>query len=213
MTRVLIADDHGLIRAGLKATLEKEPGITVCAEASDGQAALDLLDSAKPEVVIFDVTMPRLGGFEALERIRESHPQIKVILLSIHGDAPFVQSAVALGAKGYILKSGPITDINAGVKAVAAGETYLSPSIAREVVDQLYAPASDDKNPPVSLSNREREVLHQIAEGASAKEIANALRISTKTVEAHRTSLMRKLKVRKATELVRYALRHGLIEL
>lgn len=213
MTRVLIADDHGLIRAGLKATLEREPGITVCAEASDGQEALELIESTKPDLAILDVTMPRLGGFEALERIRESHPRLKVILLSIHGDAPFVQSALALGAKGYILKTGSITDVNSGVKAVAAGETYFSPAISREVVAQLYAPASDEKNPLVALSNREREVLHMIAEGSSAKEIANSLRISTKTVEAHRTSLMRKLKVRKATELVRYALRHGLIEL
>lgn len=213
MTRVLLADDHGLIRAGLKATLEKEPDITVCAEAADGQEALALLDTAKPDVVILDVTMPRLGGFEALEQIRETHPKLKVILLSILGDAPFVQSAVALGAQGYILKSGPIDDVCTGVKAVAKGGRFFSASIAREVLDQLYTPTEDERGPLVSLSNREREVLHLIAEGSSAKEIANALRISTKTVEAHRTSLMRKLKVRKATELVRYALRHGLIEL
>ncbi len=213
MTRVLIADDHGLIRAGLKATLEKEPGITICAEASDGQETLERIEATKPEIVILDVTMPRLGGFEVLEQIRESHPRIKVILLSIHDDAPLVQSAVALGAKGFILKTGSITDVNAGVKAVAAGDTYFSPAISRETVAHLYAPAAGEKNPLLSLSNREREVLHMIAEGSSAKQIADTLRLSTKTVEAHRTSLMRKLKVRKATELVRYALRHGLIEI
>ena len=156
--------------------------------------------------------MPRLGGLETLERLRNDHPEVKVILLSVHGDAPFIQSAISLGADGYVLKNGRAAEIVTAIRAVTKGGSYFSPVVAREIVEQLRTPQSRNHEPFSVLSAREREVLHLIAEGMSAKEVASELSISTKTVEAHRTSLMRKLGVRKATELVRYALRHGLIE-
>ena len=137
---------------------------------------------------------------------------MKVVLLSVHSDPPFIQSAIALGADGYVLKDGRAAEVITAIRAVIQGGSYFSPVVAREIVEQLRSPKPANDEPFSLLSGREREVLHLIAEGLSAKEVASDLGISTKTVEAHRTSLMRKLGVRKATELVRYALRHGLIE-
>ncbi len=184
----------------------------VAGEAQDGREVLEQVERHKPEVVVLDITMPRLGGLETLERIRANHPEIKVILLSVHGDPPFIQSAIALGADGYVLKNGRAAEIVTAIREVMNGGSYFSPVVAKEIVDQLRSPKAASAEPFSLLSGREREVLHLIADGLSAKEIAAELNISTKTVEAHRTSLMRKLGVRKATELVRYALRHGLIE-
>lgn len=210
MISVLVADDHGIVREGLVRLLEAEPGIKVCGQASDGREVLEQIARGRPDVVILDITMPNLGGLETLERLRVVHPGVKVILLSVHGDPPFVQSAVSLGADGYLLKNGPAAEVLEAVRAVVGGGSYFSPAIAKEIVEQLRSPQRSG-DPFLVLSAREREVLLLIAEGLSAREIATQLEISTKTVEAHRTSLMRKLGVRKATELVRYALRHGLV--
>ena len=212
MISVLVADDHGVVREGLRRLLEGESDLKVAGEASDGREVLEQVERHQPEVVILDITMPRLGGLETLERLRAKHPDVKVILLSVHADSPFIQSAISLGADGYVLKNGRTAEIISAIRAVTKGGSYFSPVVAREIVEQLRAPKATSDEPFSLLSGREREVLHLIAEGMSAKEIAVELEISTKTVEAHRTSLMRKLGVRKATELVRYALRHGLIE-
>jgi len=211
MTSVLIADDHGIVREGLRRLLEAEGDIEVCGEAGDGNEVLEQAERLRPDLVILDITMPKLGGLETLERLRKRAPRVKAILLSMHGDPPFVQSAVALGADGYLLKNGPASEILEAVRAVVAGGSYFSPPVAKEIVEQLRTPGRGSE-PFSVLSSREREILHLIADGLSAKEIASSLQISTKTVEAHRTSLMRKLGVRKATELVRYAMRHGLVQ-
>ncbi len=212
MIRTLIADDHAVVRQGLRRLLESEGDIEICGEASDGLEVLDLIRETRPDVAILDISMPKLGGLEALERIRQQHPGVKVILLSVHGDAPFVQSAVSLGADGYLLKNGRVDEVITAVRAVVRGDSYFSPPVAKEIVAQLRSPDRSRSEPFSLLSSREREVLQRIAEGLSAKEVAVQLGISPKTVEAHRTSVMRKLGARKATELVRYALRHGLIE-
>ena len=209
---VLVADDHGIVREGLRRLLEAEEDVEVVCEAGDGREVLDQVEKHQPDVVVLDITMPRLGGLETLERIRSKHPGVKVILLSVHGDPPFIQSAISLGADGYVLKNGRASEVVTAIRAVTKGGSYFSPAVAREIVEQLRSPKPAADEPFTLLSGREREVLHLIAEGLSAKEVATNLEISTKTVEAHRTSLMRKLGVRKATELVRYALRHGLIE-
>jgi DNA-binding NarL/FixJ family response regulator len=211
MISVVIADDHGIVREGLRRLLEAEGDIRVVAEAADGNELLDQVEKEKPHVVILDITMPRLGGLETLERLRKRHPSVRAVLLSMHGDPPFVQTAVALGADGYLLKNGPAGEIIEAVRAVVKGGSYFSPPVAKEIVEQIRTP-SRGADPFSLLSSREREILHLIADGLSAKEIASSLKISTKTVEAHRTSLMRKLGVRKATELVRYAMRHGLVQ-
>jgi DNA-binding NarL/FixJ family response regulator len=209
---VLIADDHAIVREGLRRLLESEPDIKVCAEASDGREALEMVEKHEPSLVILDITMPRLGGLEALERLRAEHPVVKVILLSMHGDPQFIRSAATLGVDGYVLKNGRASEVIDAVRAVMKGGSYFSPPVAREIVEQVRSPKRGSSEPFTTLSGREREVLHLIADGLSAKEIASDLGISSKTVEAHRTSLMRKLGARKATELVRYALRHGLVE-
>jgi DNA-binding NarL/FixJ family response regulator len=211
MISVLVADDHAIVREGVRRLLEAEDDIKVCGEAADGREVLEQVEKERPDVVILDITMPRLGGLETLERLRSKQPNLKVILFSVHGDTPFIQSAVSLGADGYLLKNGRASEVVAAVRAVTRGGSYFSPPVAREIVKQLRSPRRDEQEPYALLSSREREVLQLIAEGLSAKEIASELKISTKTVEAHRTSLMRKLGVRKATELVRYAFRHGLI--
>lgn len=212
MISAVIADDHAIVREGLRRLLESEGDIEVLAEAGDGREVLEAVAKHQPEVVILDITMPKLGGLETLERLRAQHPSVKVILLSVHGDPPFIQAAVSLGADGYVLKSGRVAEVLSAVRAVVKGGSYFSPPVAKEIVQQLRTPGRNAAEPFSVLSSREREVLQLIAEGLSAKEIAADLGISTKTVEAHRTSVMRKLGARKATELVRYALRHGLIE-
>lgn len=210
VTSILIADDHGIVREGLRRLIEAEPDFSVCAEALDGQEVLEMVEQYEPEVIVLDITMPKLGGLETLERLRVKHRGIKVILLSVHSDPPFIQSAVSLGADGYVLKNAKVGEVVSAIRAVTRGGSYFSPAVAREIVEQLRDPTPNE--PFTLLSSREREVLLLIAEGLSAKEVATRLNISHKTVEAHRTSLMRKLGVRKATELVRYALRRGLIE-
>lgn len=212
MISILVADDHGIVREGLRRLLESEPDLKVVGEAGDGREVLEQVELQQPDVVVLDITMPRLGGLESLERLRASHPALKVVLLSVHAHAPVIQRAVSLGADGYVLKDGRAAEILTAVRAVVRGGSYFSPAVAREIAQQLREPRSAEAEPFALLSGREREVLHLIAEGFSAKEIASDLKISNKTVEAHRTSLMRKLGVRKATELVRYAVRHGLIE-
>ncbi|MEZ4334643.1 MAG: response regulator transcription factor [Myxococcota bacterium] len=212
MPSILIADDHGIVREGLRRLLESEPDFTVAGEAADGREVLEQVGALRPDVVVLDITMPRLGGLETLERLRAEHPGTKVILLSVHGDSPFIQSAIALGADGYVLKTGRVAEIVTAIHETIRGGSYFSPAVAREIVERLRSPQPDGDDPFTLLTSREREILHLIADGLSAKEVASQLDLSTKTVEAHRTSLMRKLGVRKATELVRYALRHGLIE-
>jgi len=209
---VLIADDHGVVREGIRRLIEAESDIDLCGEASDGRELLEQVAKHRPHVVILDITMPHMSGLETLEQIRSQYPDVKTILLSVHADPPMIQSAVTLGADGYLLKNARASEIVAAIRAVTRGGSYFSPQIAREIVAQIRDPRPAGDEPFSLLSGREREVLHLIAEGLSAKEIAVELSISTKTVEAHRTSLMRKLGVRKATELVRYAVRHGLIE-
>jgi DNA-binding NarL/FixJ family response regulator len=212
MISIIVADDHGIVREGLRRMLESEPDLKVCGEAADGREVLEQVASLEPDVVVLDITMPRLGGLETLEKIRSEFAKTKVILLSVHSDSPFIQSAISLGADGYVLKNGRAAEIVTAIREVMKGGSYFSPAVAREIVEQLRSPRTESDDPFSLLSSREREVLHLIAEGLSAKEVAVELSISAKTVEAHRTSVMRKLNVRKATELVRYALRHGLIE-
>ncbi len=209
---MLIADDHGVVREGIHRVCEAENDIKICAEACDGTEVLELVEKHHPDVVILDIAMPRLGGLEALVSLRSKHPDVKTLLLSFRSDAHVIQSAVSLGADGYLLKNAARGEIPAAIREVMRGGCYFSPPVAREIIDQLREPRRPSDDPFSHLSGREREVLRLIAEGLSAKEIAALLKISTKTVEAHRTSLMRKLGARKATELVRYAVRHGFIE-
>jgi DNA-binding NarL/FixJ family response regulator len=213
VTTVLVADDHGIVREGLRHLLEAEEDIEVCAEASDGREVLDQVAKYQPEVVVLDITMPRLGGLETLERMRARHPDVKVILLSVHSDPPFIQSAISLGADGYVLKNGRAAEVVTAVRAVTKGGSYFSPAVAREIVEQLRAPKRQDDEPYSVLSAREREVLQLIAEGYTNKEIAEILCISIKTVQSHRANLMAKLDIHDRGELIKYAIQKKIIEM
>ncbi len=212
MISLVIAGDPNRASEGLRRALETERDFQVCDHVPDGGDLLERIEKHRPQVVIFDVgTQPR-RGLEALERIRSTRPETKAIVLSTRGDARFFENASARGADGYLPENADADDIARAIRAVTQGGGGASAAPERVVGRSLRAAGAQPEIPAARLTAREREVLQLIAEGLSAKEIANDLHISTKTVETHRTSLMRKIGVRKATALVRYAFRHGLIE-
>jgi len=209
--RVLIADDHQIVREGLCSMLEKEPGIKVVGEAEDGRKTLRLARELTPDVIIMDVAMPDLNGIEATRQILAEFPTIKVIALSMHDDRRFVLNMIKAGAKGYLLKDSAFKDLAKAIRVVVANRTYLSNEIADVVVkDYLATSTSEESSAFCLLSPREREVLQLIAEGKTTNQIAEHLHISVKTVETHRAQLMTKLKVKGVAELTKYAIREGL---
>jgi len=206
--RVLLVDDHTLVRAGVRKILEAQPGVTVVGEVADGTAALAALAQMAVDVLVLDLTMPGLDGFAVLRRARTLAPALKVLVLSMHADAEFVARAVRDGADGYLLKDSAVNDLVAAIQAVREGRAYHSPQIQRQLTDLLRggAVAASALDP---LTERERDVLKRIAEGQSTKEIAAQLEISVKTVEVHKANAMRKLNLRGRTDVVRYAVLSG----
>jgi DNA-binding NarL/FixJ family response regulator len=166
---VLVADDHSVVREGVRRLIEGEADIQLCGEAADGREVLEQVETHRPNVVILDITMPRLSGLETLERVRSKHPEVKTILLSVHADPPMIQNAVSLGVDGYLLKNARSGEILTAIRAVTRGGSYFSPPVAKEIVAQVRDPRPATDQPFQLLSGREREVLHLIAEGLSAK--------------------------------------------
>lgn len=207
-TRLLLADDHALVRQGLKAFLERQ-GFQVACEASSGQEALQMAAKALPDVAILDISMPLLNGIDAARELRKSSSKAKVILLTRHDEDHYVTEALRAGVSGYVLKSQVANDLVQAIQDVCRGSVYLSPSISRAVVG-AYLSKSDFAADP--LSARERQVLQLVVEGKSTREVAKQLEVSVKTVESHRARLMRKLDLHETAGLVRYAIRHGLIQ-
>jgi DNA-binding NarL/FixJ family response regulator len=208
--RVLLADDHALVRAGLRKLLESLSGVEVVAEAGDGREALALVGSKNPDLVLLDITMPGLNGLEAAERIGREHPGTRVILLSMHASEEHVLRALRAGAAGYLPKDAALGELELAINAVRKGETYLSPAVSRHVSDYVRRTGAETE-PRESLTPRQREILQLIAEGQSTKRIAGTLGVSVKTVETHRSQLMEKLDIHDVAGLVRYAIRIGLI--
>jgi two-component system response regulator NreC len=206
--RVLLADDHRVVREGLAALLRREADFEVSGEADDGAAAVRLAEERSPDIVVMDLSMRGVDGVEAMARLRRSRPEIQVVVLSMHDDAPTVDRALRAGARAYVLKGSESASLCTAIRAVARGEVYLSPEISDFVLQGYLKPEGDDP-----LSEREREVLKLIAEGNTNQEIADILHLSRKTVESHRANIMRKLDLHDVTELVKYALRTGLIKL
>ncbi len=204
--RILLADDHVMLRQGLRTLLE-QAGMAVIAEASDGQEALQLAHKEHPDVVVLDIGMPYLNGFETARRLRDTLPRSKIVLLTMHTDEPYVLEALQTGAVGYVLKTQAAVDIVQAIRDVLQGGIYLSPRVSRAVVTAYL---SRSEPPPDPLTAREREILQLIAEGETTKEIASRLGLSVKTVESHRINLMRKLDIHETATLVRYAIRRGL---
>ncbi len=210
--RVLLVDDHALVRAGLRSLLQEISGVQVVGEASNGREGLHLMKSERPDIVIMDISMEELNGLDALERATKEFPNIRIIILTMHDDREHVLSALRAGAAGYLLKDSLATELELAIRSVARDrhKKYLSPSISHHVVDQYMQRDAADERDADELTSRQREILQLIAESHTTKEIAAKLGISTKTVEAHRAQMIARLKIRGITELVKYAIRKGL---
>ncbi|MCC6265600.1 MAG: response regulator transcription factor [Bryobacterales bacterium] len=207
--RILLADDHSVVRQGFSAILRTQDDMDVIAEATNGREAIEKALTLKPDVIVMDVAMPELNGIEATRRIQEEAPRSRILALSMHKDAVYVREILRAGARGYLLKDAIDTDLISAVRAVAQGDGYISPAVSEAVLSDYRKHVT---NPLDLLSSREREVLQMIAEGLINKEIATKLSLSVYTVEAHRGRLMEKLNLHSTSELVRFAIRNGLID-
>jgi two-component system response regulator NreC len=212
--KILVADDHKIVRDGLRTLIEKENGMEVIAEAEDGRAAVKQAKKLLPDIVIMDITMPDLNGIDATRAIFEEAPGVKVIALSMHSDRRFVSGMLEAGASAYLLKDSAFEELATAIHAVVANQIYLSPKIADIVVRRFVSKsASTERSAFTELTKREREVLQLLAEGVSTKEIAGRLNLSVKTVETHRANIMDKLDIHTISMLVKYAIREGLTSL
>lgn len=209
--RIILADDHNIVREGLRSLIEKETDLEVVGEANDGRKAVHLAGELKPDLVIMDVSMPELNGIEATRQITRDMPDIKVLALSMHSDKRFVAGILKAGAAGYLLKDCAFEEMAGAIKAVAGGGTYLSPGVAGAVVQDYVRRLSDsDSSPSTVLTPREREVVQLLAEGKSTKQVAARLHVSVKTVETHRRQVMEKLDIHSVAALTKYAIREGM---
>jgi len=216
--RILLVEDHNLVRAGIRALLESLPATEVVGDAGDGREALRLVESLKPDVVFMDIGMPGMNGLEATARIAKDFPAVRVVILSMHATEEYVMQAMRAGAIGYLLKDAGISELELAVKAASRGETYLSPAVSKHVIDEYLRSVSGSLNrssaessPFERLTPRQREILQLIAEGHTTQDIARILSISLKTVETHRAQLMERLGIYDVPGLVRYAIRMGLV--
>ena len=212
--KVLVVDDHAVVREGVKMVLETDPELRVVGEAASGEEAIDLVRQLEPDVVVMDIGMPGLSGFEATRRIRESRPDVNVLALTVHDSEAYVFQMLQAGAVGYVLKRSEAPEVIRAVKAAHRGEALLHPSVAKLLIqDYLTRAERGEEVTYDQVSDREREILKLIAEGLTNKEIAEKLFLSVKTVQAHRANLMRKLGLHDRVELVKYALRKGIVGL
>jgi DNA-binding NarL/FixJ family response regulator len=205
--RILIADDHGVVRSGLKLLLDRQPDIEVIAEAEDGVEALEKVVAEKPDVAILDVAMPRMTGLQATHEIKKQAPDTQVLILSMHDDERYLYEALRAGASGYVLKRAAGEDLLDAVRAASRGEPFLTPEAQQTLIRDFLARGEQPE-----LTPREQEIVKLIAEAHTNKEIAGILHLSEKTVESHRANVLQKLGMRDRVELVRYAIRHGLVE-
>lgn len=210
---VVLAEDHALVRAGLRSLLQDVEGIKIVGEAADGHEALRLVAERGPDVVLMDVSMPRLNGLEAAARVAKDHPGTRVLILSMHANEAYIHQALRSGAAGYLLKDADQAELELAIHAVARGHTYLSRAIPRKGLDAIAAraPAAPEGGPLEALTPRQREILQLVAEGHTTRDIATTLDLSAKTVEAHRTQIMERLGIHDLAGLVRFAIRVGLI--
>jgi len=211
--RILLSDDHNILRDGMRLLLERQPGFVVVGEASDGRETLDLVQSHTPDVVVMDIAMPNMNGIEATRRIVEKHPGTGVVILSMHHDESYVIRSLKAGARAYLLKDAMKAELISAIHAVAQGKSFFSPKISR-ILQEDYVQALGRKGVDDSyelLTDREREILQLVAEGKTNKEIANTLNLSLYTVDTHRTHILQKLNLHSVPEVILYAVRKGII--
>ena len=212
--KVLIADDHTILRQGIKALLDNQAEIEVIGEAKDGREALTLIERLLPDVILMDIAMPGLNGLEATRRIKKKFPKIKVLVLTMYTNEEYVFQILNAGANGYLVKETAFQDLISAIRAVYRDEAFMSPSISKKVINRYTQRVRETNNTTGDiLTTREREILQLIAEGSSSKKIAEALFISPKTVETHRTHIMDKLNIHNRTDLVKYAIRTGIVDI
>jgi DNA-binding NarL/FixJ family response regulator len=211
-TRILIADDHELIRRGLRALIESHAGWTVCAEAANGRDAVEKARHTQPDVVIMDISMPDLNGIEATRRILKVLPRAEVLILTMHDTEQIIREILEAGARGYVLKSDAGRDLVTGVESLCRHKPFFTTQVARMVLDGFLKSGKRDNDNLVQLTPREREIIQMVAEGKSNKEMGNILELSIKTVETHRTNLMRKLGMHTVSDIVRYAVRNKIVD-
>jgi DNA-binding NarL/FixJ family response regulator len=209
--QVLLADDHWLVRAGLRSLLTEFGGIEIVDEASDGREAIELVAKHQPQLVLMDIVMPGLGGVEATRRIVKEYPNVRVLILSMHIGEEYVLQALRAGASGYVYKGSPPRELELAIESVARGEIFLSPVISKHVIEAYLSRAADQTSSLEQLTPRQREILQLIAEGHSSKQIAQILNASVKTIDSHRANIMERLGIHNVPGLVRYAIRYGLV--
>ncbi|MCG3207686.1 MAG: Oxygen regulatory protein NreC [Anaerolineae bacterium] len=208
---VLLAEDHTIVRQGLRSLLDNEPEIEVVGEAGDGQEAIQKTEQLRPAVVVMDITMPILNGLEATRQIKKLFPAVKVVILTVHSTEEHIYQILRAGASGYVVKQGAVPELIEAIRAAAQGNTFLSPTISRQAIDEYGRQAEVTVDRYDRLTDREREVLQLIAEGRTSREMASRMHVTVKTVEAHRAHLMDKLGLHTIADLTRYALRKGMI--
>jgi two-component system response regulator NreC len=212
--RVLVADDHTLLRNGIRALLDEQPDMTMVAEAEDGREAVRLAHKHRPDVVLMDISMPLLNGLEATRQIKHDHPEVNVLILTMYDHEEYFRQVLEVGASGYLIKRAAASDLVAAIRSVYRGEAVLSPCITRMLLeDYLRKEVNQSVSEPDLLTPREREVLQLIAEGKTSREIAELLNLSVKTVQSHRTSLMQKLDLHDRGDLIKYAIQKRIIEI
>lgn len=210
--RLMIAEDHALVRAGMRALLEKIDGIDVVSAVGDGWEAVKAVQTDAPDLVLMDIAMPELNGLDATSRIVKESPATRVILLSMHANEEYLQQALQSGASGYLLKGAELAELELAIKTVSRGESYLTPAVAKYAIEAYRDKSDGPTGPLAKLSMRQREILQLIAEGHTTKDIAQRLNVSVKTVETHRAHLMERLEIHDVPGLVRFAVRVGLIQ-
>lgn len=209
--RVILADDHHLVRAGIRSLLESIEGVEVLADCGDGREALDLIDEHRPDVAVLDIGMPGLNGLEVARRVSQLSQTTRIIILSMYADPSYVRQALKAGVSGYLLKGAAVSELSLALSAVMQGEKYLTPKVSQTVVEGFLREGENDGEPVEDLTLRQREILQLIAEGRSTREMAEMLDVSVKTIETHRSRMMDRLGIRDVPGLVRFAIRAGLI--
>ena len=209
----MVIDDHSIIREGIKMLLSKNLSYEVCCEASDGHEALKMLEKCVPNIVILDISLQGISGIEIAKRIKKAHPEIKIIIMSMHKNEAYVYECLSIGVDGYVIKDSAAEDLVAALKAIEGGNSFLSASISRNIINEYIRFASRKSSITVQdiLSERERDVIIHIVEGKTAKEIAGILNISSKTVENHKMNIMKKLNIKTTPELIKYAIVNGIV--